>query len=194
MKQSTSGDLKLGWSFKASIDKDPEGNWVVTGLTISPTNELAKNIGLTTSVLRSIKINDLLDYEVEDMNLMERNLWFSHPDWEEERKEWLESIKGKWYHPGTRPHPEWMYARVAAFYLLARREDSSKPINLLAKWFDVDAKVASRRVDKARQLGMLTRPFKAKHDAPTGKSSGNLTSKCEEILGWKTTKSKKGKK
>jgi hypothetical protein len=193
LTETTSGNLNNGWAFKAQIDKDPAGNWVVTGLTITPTNERAKNIGLTTSVLRSIKINELLDYEIEDMDWIEQNLWFSHPDWEKERKEWLNSIKGQWISPGIKSHPEWMYARIAAFYLLARREDSSKPINLLAKWLEVDVKVASRRVDKARQLGLLTRPFSAKHGAPAGKSSGNLTSKCEEILGWKTTKNKKGK-
>ena len=193
MRASNSGDLSNDWEFKSEISKDPGGNWVVTGLTIKPKNERAKNIGLTTSVLRSIKINDLLDTEIEDMDWIEQNLWFSHPDWEKERKDWLNSIKGHWVSPGIKSHPEWMYARVAAFYLLARREDSSKPINLLAKWLEVDVKVASRRVDKARQLGLLTRPLSAKLGAPSGKSSGNLTSKCEEILGWKTSKIKKGK-
>ena len=193
MGTSNSGDLSNDWEFKAEISKDPAGNWVVSGLGIKPKNERAKNIGLTTSILRSIKINDLLETEIRDKDWDEQNLWFYHPDWEKDRKEWLASISGQWVSPGIKSHPEWMYARVAAFYLLARQEDSLKPINILAKWMDVDTKVASRRVDKARQLGLLTRPLSAKQGAPSGKSYGNLTDKCEEILGFKTKRKPKGK-
>lgn len=193
MRASNSGDLGNDWEFKSEISQDPAGNWVVTGLTISPKNERAKNIGLTTNVLRSIKINDLLDDEIKDKDWIEKNLWFSHPDWENERKEMLESIKGQWVSPGIKSHPEWMYARVAFFYVKARKEDSLKPISVLAEWLDVDTKVASRRVDKARQLKLLTRPLSAKQGAPSGKSSGNLTDKCEEILGFKTVRKPKGK-
>ena len=193
MGTSNSGDLSNDWEFKSEISKDPAGNWVVTGLTIKPKNERAKNIGLTTNILRSIKINELLETELDDLDWIEESLMFNHPDWEKYRKEWLDSISGQWVSPGIKSHPEWMYARVSFFYLLARREDSQKPINILAKWMDVDTKVASRRVDKARQLKLLTRPLSAKQGAPSGKSSGNLTDKCKEILGLKAVRKPKGK-
>jgi len=188
------GDLSNDWEFQAEVSKDPAGNWVVTGLTIKPKNERAKNIGLTTSILRSIKINELLEIELDDRDWIEESLWFDHPDWEKDRKEWLHSIKGQWVSPGIKSHPEWMYARIAFFYLLARREDSMKPINILAQWLEVDTKVAARRVDKARQLGLLTRPLSAKQGAPSGKSSGNLTDKCKEILGLKVKRNRNGKR
>ncbi len=47
---------------------------------------------------------------------------------------------------------------------------------------DVNVETAARRINKARQLGLLTRPIKSKKNSPSGKSGGTLTPFCLEIL------------
>lgn len=50
---------------------------------------------------------------------------------------------------------------------------------------------AARKVDKARQLGLLTRPTSTKKGAPSGKSGGVLTEKALEILNIRVPKGKR---
>ena len=182
------------WNVEIEPAKDPSGNWIVKELHITPKNQKASNLGITTSLLRQINVNDLLDEELDTQDWIEETLMFSHPDWEKYRQEWLDSVKGKWIAPGIKSHPEWMYARVAFFFVLAQSEDRMKPISRLAKMLEIDSKAASRRVDKARQLGLLTRPSRPNKSVPAGKSGGTLTEKCKEILNFAGSKNDRASK
>lgn len=176
------GELDKDWDIEPITNKDPEGNLIITGLTISAKSDKAKKFGLTSNVVRKIRINDLLngqkDQDEDTIYLVMRDL----PEGASTRKEWLASIKGQWPGFGQKSHPDWLYARVAFFYTIALKNNSKSPVSELAEMIDVNVETAARRINKARQLGLLTRPMKSKKNSPAGKSSGTLTSQCIEIL------------
>ena len=177
-----SGDLDKDWSIEPITSKDSAGNLVITGLSINAKSEKAKKFGLTSNVIRRIRINDLLENKQEEnedtIYLVMRDL----PEGASTRKEWLSSIKGQWPGVGQKSHPDWLYARVAFYYTVALKLNPKSPVSELAEMLDVNVETAARRVNKARQLKLLTRPLKVNKNSPSGKSSGSLTSRCIEIL------------
>lgn len=164
---------------------------VISELHIVAQNEKTKNIGLTSSVLRAIKLNDLLDEYLDDEEWIEIELLFYNKDYKDEFEKIRKSVAGPWPATGNKPHEEWMYATVALLFYKCQREGRNKPISLLAELLEVDVKTAARRVDKARQLGLLTRPTKGKKGAPSGKSGGMITEKGLELLNLRTPTNKR---
>jgi hypothetical protein len=175
-------ELEKDWTILPITTKDPAGNLIITGLTMNAKSDKAKKFGLTSNVIRKIRINDLLvekqDQDSDIVYLVMRDL----PEGASTRKEWLSSIKGQWPGFGQKSHPEWVYARVAFFYTIALKNNPKSPVTELAEMLDVNVETAARRINKARQLGLLTRPITAKKNSPAGKSTGTLTQRCIEIL------------
>ena len=180
-----------GWSVRPVINKDPSGNVVISELHIVAVNELQRNVGLSTSVLRSIKLSEILDDYLDEEEWLEIELLFGHPDYKKDLEKLRKSVAGPWPGSGNKSHPEWMYARVALLFHKCQREDPLRPISLLAELLEVDVKTAARRVDKARQLDLLTRPVRSKKGSPSGKSGGVITDKCADILNLGTPKHKR---
>jgi hypothetical protein len=177
-----SNELDKDWNIEPITSKDTSGNLIITGLSILAKSEKAKKFGLTSNVIRKIRISDLLEKKIEvdedTIYLVMRDL----PEGASTRKEWMSSIKGQWPGFGQKSHPDWLYARVAFFYTIALRNNSKSPVSELAEMIDVNVETAARRINKARQLGLLTRPVKSKKNSPSGKSGGSLTPLCIEIL------------
>jgi hypothetical protein len=177
-----SGELDKDWEILPITNKDPAGNLIITGLTITARSEKAKKFGLTSNVIRKIRINDLLknkeDEDGDTVYLVMRDF----TEGASTRKEWLSSIKGQWPGFGQKAHPDWLYARVAFFYTIALKNNPKSPVTELAEMLEVNVETAARRINKARQLGLLTRPMTSKKNSPAGKSSGTLTLSCIEIL------------
>ena len=156
------------WNIETRIEND-----VITELTIKPKSDWAKKNGINTTTLRGISINSLLRL-ADEPNPIETNY--------DTNLLWRMSIIGKWPSPGINPHPDYLYARVAYFYYCARRRDINRPIKELAMMLDVNIPTASRRVLKARKLGLLTNITKPNPNVPAGKSGGRLTDKCIKLL------------
>lgn len=180
-----------GWATRPVLGKDPQGNTIITELHISPISEIARNVGLSGAVLRAISLPDLLDAYLDDAEYYEVELLLYNDDYKKDLEKMRKSIAGPWPATGNKPHQEWMYATVALFFYKCQREDRSKPISLLAELLEIDVKSAARKVDKARQLGLLTRPTSTKKGAPSGKSGGVLTEKALEILNIRVPKGKR---
>jgi hypothetical protein len=180
-----------GWSITPETHKDPSGNIVISELHIVANNEQQKNLGLSTAVLRAIKLNEILNDYLDEEEWIEIELLFWNDDFKEEFEKIRKSVAGTWPGTGNKSHPDWMYASVALLFYKCQRVDRNKPISLLAELLEVDVKTAARRVDKARQLGLLTRPTKGKKGAPAGKSGGMITEKCAEILKFRTPREKR---
>ena len=156
------------WNIETRIEND-----VITELTIKPKSDWAKKNGINTTTLRGISINSLLRL-ADEPNPIETNY--------DTNLLWRMSIIGKWPSPGINPHPDYLYARVAYFYYVARRVNINSPIKELALMLDVDIRLAGRRVLKARKLGLLTDITKPNPNVPAGKSGGRLTDKCIKLL------------
>ena len=155
------------WDIETRIEND-----VITELSIKPRSDWAKKNGINTTTLRGISISSLLRLADEPQPTFG---YFSN-------LMWLATVRGKWPSPGINPHPDYLYARVAYFYYCARRRDINRPIKELAMMLDVNIPTASRRVLKARKLGLLTNITKPNPNVPAGKSGGRLTDKCIKLL------------
>ncbi len=90
-----SSELDRDWSIEPMTSKDTSGNLIITGLSIKAKSEKAKKFGLTSNVIRKIRISDLLEKKIEDdedtIYLVMRDL----PEGAPTRKEWMNSIKGQ---------------------------------------------------------------------------------------------------
>ena len=160
--------IKDDWDIETRIEND-----VITELIIKPKSDWAKKNGINSTTLRGISINSLLRLADEPEPIEVK--WFHN-------LMWLGSVRGKWSSPGINPHPDYLYARVAYFYHRARRRNINSPIKELAMMLDVNVRLASQRVLKARKLGFLTDITKPNPYVPAGKSGGRLTEKCITLL------------
>jgi hypothetical protein len=156
------------WNIETTIEND-----VIAELTIKPKSDWAKKNGINTTTLRGISINSLLRL-ADEPNPIETNY--------DTNLLWRMSVIGKWPSPGINPHPDYLYARVAYFYYIARRVNINRPIKELALMLNIDVRLAGRRVLKARKLGLLTNINKPNPNVPAGKSGGRLTNKCIKLL------------
>lgn len=156
------------WDIETRIEND-----IITELTIKPKSLWAKKNGINSKTLRNISINTLLRIADEPNPIKVDGLIQYY---------WLSTIRGKWPYSGINSHPDYLYARVAYFYCMAKRRDIIKPIKELAIMLDVDVKLASNRVVRARKLGLLTNIIKPNPNVPAGKSGGKLTDKCIALL------------
>mgnify|MGYP002628591626 CR=1 FL=1 len=177
-------EIAPGWHASAEVNRNSAGALVVTKLVIEVNNEIASDHGLSSNVLRSIKINQLIDSAISDQEYINYLLIADSPyDWAEEtRITWMAEIHGEWPRKGRKPNAESMYAKMAFFYSTEVKENPTSPLQTLAAKLDVDRATVARRIDIARKLGLLSRPVS--NSGPSGKAGGTLTKRAYDILGF----------
>lgn len=175
-------EIVPGWEAKAELTKNAAGDWVISKVTLEAVTDSAVAGGLNASILRSVKISDLLESSISDED--QNNFWLyaTHPDDEDIRKEWLRDISGEMQKVGPNNRSKTPYAKVAFFYVLEVRANPKSPLQSLAKKLEVDKSTVARRIDTARKLGLLHRPIS--EQGPAGKAGGSLTKEAYEILGF----------
>lgn len=177
-------DIAPGWQATAEVNRNSAGALVVTKLVIEANSETSSDEGLAANVLRSIKINKLVDSAISDQEYINYLLIADSPyDWAEEtRITWMAEIYGEWPRQGRKPNDESLYAKMAFFYSIEVKENPTSPLQTLAEKLNVDRATVARRIDTARKLGLLNRPVS--NSGPSGKAGGTLTQRAYQILGF----------
>lgn len=184
-------EIAPGWTAEVEVTRNMAGELIVSALHLVASEEVENSSGLTTSILRAIKVSDLIDSVISETEHIEEMLYItSDYEWvEQDRKKWLNDVKGMWERTGSKSMPEDLYAKTAALYAREVFVNPSSPLVSLSEKLKVDKSVLARRVNKARQLGLLTRPIPNEKNA--GKAGGVLTDKGKEILGLTVERKKK---
>jgi len=171
------------WNARIKVVQNSAGNYVITELHVTPADALLPQEGLTSSVLRKIRLSDLLNSAFSDEDYVELELLLGSPyeSAQEVRKIWHNEIAGDWKRQGTKGHDISLYAKTAFFLVAELRENSLSPLQSLAPKLGIDRATLARRINKARELNLLTSPAKSGQSA--GKSGGSLTPKALSILG-----------
>ena len=171
-----------GWSAHVCADKNSAGNFVVTELKIFPTSDESRDEGLTSSVIRKISLNQLFQVVQKDYRDIDIEYLLDVPDENAQivRSRWLKEISGPWPRKGRNSHDVSLYAKTAFFYVAELRENPNAPLVTLAEKLKVNRETVARRIDKARQLGLLTSPVKKTLAA--GKPGGTLTDEAKALL------------
>lgn len=175
-------EITPGWFASVELKKNSAGELVITKLKLEAKDKESSNQGLTISILRAIKIRDLIESTIEDNDYTNFLLIADSPyPWAvETRTKWLKEISGEWPRLGRKPHDIGLYAKTAFFYVYELRTNPKSPLQSLADKLKIDRPTLARRIDNARQLNLLTRPISS--DGPSGKPGGTLTKKAMEIL------------
>jgi hypothetical protein len=184
-------DVAPGWKAQAEVIRNNAGELIVTALNIFSEGDLKNSSGLTVGILRTIKVSELIDSVIAEHDHIEEMLYVtSDYDWVEDvRKQWLEDARGEWQRTGSKSMPEVLYAKTAALYAREVFINPGAPLVSLSSKLNVAKSVLARRINKARQLGLLTRPIPNEKNA--GKAGGVLTEKGKAILGLGVERKKK---
>jgi hypothetical protein len=171
-----------GWHARVKAVRNSAGDLVITELQLLAVSPEAKVAGLTSSTLRQLKLTDLVESAVEDLEDVELQWLLDCPDDDSAsiRNVWHNDVRGDWPRQGRTPHGLDMYAKTAFFYVDELRKNPTSPLQTLATKLDIDRITLARRIDKARQLGLLTRPLRVGNSP--GKPGGSLTPKALAIL------------
>jgi hypothetical protein len=187
MKEEHKASVQIseGWIAETVVSRNSSGTLVLTELSISAANAEAKEAGINSSVVRGLKISDLISQSISEVENFEVQLIGLSPYvWaEEQRLMWLAEIAGEWERKGPFAHDESLYAKTAFFYVIELYENRISPLQTLAPKLDVDRQTLARRIEKARKLGLLTSPNSKTNSS--GIPGGALTDKALELLGMK---------
>jgi len=158
------------WEVKVKIDKNIDDQYIVTELIIVPKKGSEITTGITSEVIRSIKMSDLLANNIDpDVIKIDQ----SRID------VWIESMKGRTFNYSDRIS-DYTLARLAYLYVHFVESGNLKPIKTISDELEVSRKAISQRIQLARERGILTSATFL--TAPRGKPLGKLTSKALELL------------
>ena len=180
-------EVAPGWVAEVKVAITNKGDLVATELVVRAVDLMHNLNVMLPQVIRSIKVNDLVKNAVEDYEEIEHQ----HSDFiatqvlsDLERKKWIKEIEGDWIPQGRKPYELSLYAKTAAFYVDEAIRNPHDPTKVLAEKLDVKRPTIARRLDRARQLDLLSRSFDGAGNS--GKAGGWLTPKALEILGRKS--------
>ena len=173
-----------GWNANVVIQRNKAGVFAITQLTVEAKSPEAFAEGLTVQNLRSLRLTDLITSALDDAQHVEFELLAgSNYDWAEmQRETWWKEVEEEWVNKGRHGFDPSLYAKTAFFYILETRSNPTSPLMSLAEKLKIPRDQLAKRIDKARQLEILTRPSSA-GSFHTGKASGSLTNKGYELLG-----------
>jgi len=171
------------WNARIKASQNAAGNYVITELHVTPSDASLPQEGLTSSVLRKIRLSDLINSALSDDDYVELELLLgsSNESADDVRKIWHKQIVGDWKRQGSKAHDISLYAKTAFFFVAELRENTLSPLQSLAPKLGIDRATLARRINKARELKLLTSPARSGQSA--GKSGGSLTPKALSILG-----------
>jgi hypothetical protein len=158
------------WEVKVKIDKNIDDQYIVTELIIVPKKGSEITTGITSEVIRSIKMSDLLANNIDpDVIKIDQ----SRID------VWIESMKGRTFNYSDRIS-DYTLARLAYLYVHFVESGNLKPIKTISDELEVSRKAIVQRIQLARERGILTSATFL--TAPRGKPLGKLTPKALELL------------
>lgn len=164
-------DLELGEDIYLDfrVQSDEMGNPVVSHISIGFRGTSIPQGGLTASVLRDIRISDLLIkwFEENPKSFLgqgnEKTLW--------------RVITQEWKSRGSKGIQIEYYAALAYFYVKTSEINPNNPTATLASKMNISVKTLQTRLAQARKLGLLSLA-----GASSGKASGTLTSKARQLI------------
>jgi hypothetical protein len=169
----TQSDLTLsnGATIDFKIANDETGTPVVSQLVISFDSNRIPAGGIGGSLLREIKISDLLSQ------------WFlessrSFLTKQQESSLWR-SVSAPWSSTGRTGIDEATYAALAYFYIQYCERHPNAPTAQLAAALGISAKTLSTRLGQCRKLDLLSSEASSSR---TGKAHGQLTSKAKKLI------------
>ena len=174
--------IASGWSAQIKITSNSAGNQVITDLMITADTDQAQDEGLTSAVLRSISLKHLIVTVLREFRDIDIAYLLDEDDKNAKKikNQWQSEVTGPWHRQGRTSHDISLYAKTAFLYVAELLENPNSPIQTLSVKLNVDRGTLARRIDKARQLGLLTSPVRKGQAA--GKPGGALTDKAKELL------------
>ena len=176
-------EFQPGWGAHATITRDESGAFLITGLQVIALSESAKQSGLTVQGLRSLRFNDLITEATKANSETE----FSNLSKADQRRvsnnveRWLIDVKSPWKSRGPLGADERQLAKLAVLYVLETHKNPSAPLVTLSNKLGIERKLLAKRIDRARQLEILTRAS-SRVETNFGKAVGALTEKGMNIL------------
>lgn len=153
--------------FKVGSDK--LGNPILTEISIGFIGEKVPQGGLTTSMLRDIKVSELLISWFQD----NPRSFLSKSD---EKYLWIVLSK-TWKAHGSKGVLLECYASLAYFYIKTLETNPNNPTATLAKQLKLPVKTLQTRLAQTRKLGLLNTSATG-----SGKASGSMTLKARKIV------------
>ncbi len=151
------------------VENDSNGNPVISQITIGFERSNLPDGGLTTSMLRNIRVSDLLiNWFLENP----KSFLSSH----QEKTLW-HFLKTNWIRQGSKGISQECYAALSYFYVKASESSPNNPTSALAESLKISVKTAQTRLTQARRLGLLSNTA-----SRSGKASGVLTSHARKII------------
>ena len=187
MKEEYKASVQIseGWLAETTVERNSSGTLILTNLVIRADSPELKEVGISSSIIRGIKISDLISKTISEVENFEvQVIGLSPYDWaEEQRLTWQAEISGEWERKGPVAHDESLYAKTAFFYVIELFDNRVSPLQTLAPKLEIDRQTLARRIEKARKLGLLTSPNA--QSSSSGIPGGALTDKALELLGMK---------
>jgi hypothetical protein len=173
-----------GWHAHVAVQRNRAGAFCITELTLKAMSTESQADGLTAQTLRSIRLTELVASALEDVEQIGFELLASSQfEWADaQRKEWWQEIAGPWVLRGRQGFDHKLYAKVSFFYIRETRENPQSPLTSLASKLGIARDQLAKRIDKARQLGILDRPS-AGGSFHSGRAAASLTRRGYELLG-----------
>jgi hypothetical protein len=169
----TQSDVTLsnGATIDFKVSNDETGTPVVSQLVISFDSTRIPAGGIGGSVLREIKISELLSQ------------WFlessrSFLSKQQESSLWR-SIAAPWSSTGRSGIDEATYAALAYFYIQYCERFPNAPTARLASELEISPKTLSTRLSQCRKLDLLSSEASSSR---TGKAHGRLTNKAKKLI------------
>jgi hypothetical protein len=177
---SERGDLRLsnGAHLNFKVRNDQTGNPVVSSIEISFAGSEIPPGGIGATVLREIRISDLLtQWFVENSRFqlskkIELRLW--------------KQLKDNWVTSGRQGNAEENLAALAYFYVKYSQKHPNKPTSALADDLEIPVKTLQTRLLQLRKEGLLET---AESLANTGKAHGQMSVECMRIINRSVDKS-----
>jgi hypothetical protein len=173
IRPSAQSDLRLsnGAMIDFKIANDETGTPVVSQLVISFDSSRVPAGGIGGSLLREIKISELLAQWFQESSRSFLNS-------QQESALWR-SISGPWSSSGRTGVDDSTYAALSYFYIKYCERHPNAPTARLAAALGVSPKTLSTRLAQCRKLDLLTSEASTSR---TGKAHGQLTNKAKKLI------------
>jgi len=163
--------LSNGASVDFKIATDETGTPVVSQLLISFDSNRIPTGGIGGSLLREIKVSELLSqwFEESSRSFLSR---------QQESSLWR-AVSTPWASSGRTGIDEETYAALAYFYIQYCERHPNAPTARLASELQISPKTLSTRLGQCRKLELLSSEASSSR---TGKAHGHLTSKAKKLI------------